>query len=124
MANITSEKGLSYLLTKAVSAVISTATAVGFLMSAEYDSRLAVPALLIFIAFMDKDMLNEKHQKIVCRLTSVAAVMAALMVTASVGLWIFNARYLAAVMFTSLAVMAFAEAVFFASENMRNRKNV
>lgn len=124
MANIISEKGFTYLLTKAVSAVMSAAAAAGFLMAGEYDGRLAVPALLVFIASMSKDMLSERHQKIVCRLTAVAAVMTALMVTAGVGLWIFNARYLAAVTFTSIAVMSSAEAVFFASENMKNRKNM
>ena len=80
MANIISEKGFTYLLTKAVSAVMSAAAAAGFLMAGEYDGRLAVPALLVFIASMSKDMLSERHQKIVCRLTAVAAVMTALMV--------------------------------------------
>ena len=127
MANITNirtEKGFTYLLAKAVSAVVSAAAAAGYFMSDEYDSRLAVPALLIFIATMSKDMLSERHQKTVCRLTAFAAVITTLIVTACVGLWIFNARYMAAVAMTVLAVMASAEALFFASENMKNRKNM
>ena len=121
MENKTSKKEFVYLLTKSLSAVASAATAVGFFMSDEYDNGLVIPALFLFIATMQNDMLSEKHQRTVCRLTGAAAVITALIVISQVGAWIFNLRYLAAVLFTSLTVMAAAEAVFFTIENMKSK---
>jgi hypothetical protein len=121
MKNKTSRTGYVYLLTKAVSAAVSAVTVVGLLRSAEYDHRMVVPGLFLFLATMEKDMLSVKHQKTVCKLTGAAAVITALIIISQVGLWILNVRYLAAVLFTTLTVMAAAEAVFFTLENIKRK---